>query len=113
MASNNDWKSRLGMVYSTNPDFEFDTGQPDEPTLLPPNQQKLRAQMERAGRGGKTATVVKGFVGPETDLQALAKTLKTKLGIGGSAKDNQIILQGDVRQRTVELLKSLGYTQSK
>ena len=113
MASNNDWKSRLGMVYSTNPDFVYDDGTPDEPALLPTNQQKLRAQMERAGRGGKTATVIKGFVGPDADLQSLAKQLKTRLGIGGSAKDGEIILQGDVRQRVVELLKTLGYTQAK
>jgi len=101
------------MVYSTNPDFTFDDGTPEEPDLLPANQQKLRAQMERAGRGGKTATVIKGFVGPEAELQALAKQLKNRLGIGGSAKDGLIILQGDVRPRAIELLKALGYSQSK
>lgn len=113
MAQNNDWKSRLGVVFSTNPDYTYDEETVTEPELLPANQQKLRAQMERAGRGGKTATVIRGFVGPEADLLTLTKTLKTRLGIGGSAKDNEIILQGDVRTRVTELLKTLGYTQTK
>lgn len=113
MAKDNDWKSRLGMVYSTNPNFEFQHEAEPEPSLMPPNQQRLRAQMERAGRGGKTATVIRGFQGPDTDLATLGKQLKTRLGIGGSAKDGEIILQGDVRQRVVDLLKSMGYTQAK
>lgn len=103
-------RNATGVVYSTNPDFQyqFDDLQPEAETL-PPAQQKLRVRMERSGRGGKTVTVVDGFVGADSDLGDLGKTLKTRLGVGGSAKDGLIIIQGDFRQRTVELLQSLGY----
>ena len=113
MATGNDWKAKLGIVYSTNPDFEYTTDEPCEEETLPARQQKLRAHFERAGRGGKTATVVTGFKGSEADLNSLGRQLKSKLGIGGSVKDGEIILQGNVCARVVELLKSLGYTQSK
>ncbi|MCF0198441.1 MAG: translation initiation factor [Bacteroidaceae bacterium] len=111
--ANNDWKHRLGMVYSTNPDFEFTPDAPEEEETLPAQQQRLRVSMERAGRGGKTVTLVRGFVGTEDDLAALGKKLKQRCGVGGSAKDGEIIIQGDHRQRVVELLKADGYTQTK
>ena len=113
MAVNNDWKSKIGVVYSTNPDFEYSVTEPDEAETLPAKQQKLRVHFERAGRGGKTATIVAGFQGSEDDLSALGRVLKSKLGIGGAVKGGEIILQGDVRLRVVELLKSLGYAQSR
>ena len=113
MAVNNDWKSKIGIVYSTNPDFEYSVAEPDEAETLPAKQQKLRVHFERAGRGGKTATIVAGFQGSEDDLSALGRVLKSKLGIGGAVKGGEIILQGDVRLHVVELLKSLGYTQSR
>jgi len=112
MASN-DWKKRLGMVYSTNPDFSFEEGGDDEPDTLPKNQQQLRVSMERSGRGGKTVTLVRGFVGTEEDITALGKLLKQKCGVGGSVKDGEIIIQGDLRLRIVELLKREGYTQTR
>lgn len=103
-------KKRVGVVYSTNPDFEYDDTQEAEAETLPRQQQPLRLNMERAGRGGKTVTLVKGFVGSEADLNALCKLLKQKCGVGGAAKEGEIIIQGDHRQRLLEILKKEGYT---
>jgi translation initiation factor 1 len=69
--------------------------------------------MERAGRGGKTVTLIKGYVGSEEDIQALCKLLKQKCGVGGAVKDGEIIIQGDHKQRLIELLKKEGYSQTK
>lgn len=109
----NDWKQRLGMVYSTNPDYNYETEGNEEQETLPPTQQKLRVSIERKNRGGKVATIVTGFVGTEEDLKALGKSLKTRCGVGGSAKDGEIIVQGDFKTRVIELLKQDGYTQTK
>lgn len=106
-------KKRVGVVYSTNPDFEYSDDSQEETEILPNNQQRLRLNMERAGRGGKTVTLVKGFVGSEEDINALCKLLKQKCGVGGSVKGGEIIIQGDHRQRLVEILKNEGYTQTK
>ena len=95
--ANNDWKSRLGMVYSTNPDFQFETQEEEIIDTLPKNQQKLRIKIEKNGRKGKTVTLVTGFIGTEDDLKDLGKILKTKLSTGGSTKDGEIIIQGDVK----------------
>lgn len=103
-------KKRVGVVYSTSPDFEYDDVQEAEAETLPRQQQPLRLNMERAGRGGKTVTLVKGFVGSEADLNALCKLLKQKCGVGGAAKEGEIIIQGDHRQRLLEILKKEGYT---
>lgn len=103
-------KKRVGVVYSTNPDFEYDDAQEAEVETLPRQQQPLRLNMERAGRGGKTVTLVKGFIGSEADLNALCKLLKQKCGVGGAAKEGEIIIQGDHRQRLLEILKKEGYT---
>ena len=99
----------MGLIYSTNPDFKF-VDEPDEPETLPKPAQRLRLRMERAGRGGKTVTVVGGFVGREADLKALAQRLKQRLGCGGSAKDGEIVIQGDVRAKLLPLLQKEGYT---
>ena len=107
--ADNDWKARLGMVYSTDPNFKFDTEQEAEAELLPPQQQRLRVWLDRKQRGGKVVTLVKGFVGPEDALQDLGRMLKTKCGVGGSAKDGEILIQGDHRDRVVELLTKAGY----
>ena len=108
-----DRKKRIGVVYATNPDYEYSDDSQEEADTLPKNQQKLRLNMERAGRGGKTITLVKGFVGSDKDINALCKLLKQKCGVGGSVKDGEIIIQGDHRQRLVEILKKEGYTQTK
>ena len=108
-----DRKKRVGIVYSTNPDYEYSDDSQEETNTLPKNQQKLRLSMERAGRGGKTVTLVKGFVGSDEDITSLCKLLKQKCGVGGSVKDGEIIIQGDHRQRLVEILKKEGYTQTK
>ncbi len=105
----NDWKARLGMVYSTNPDFQYQTDEEPEVETLPPSQQDLRVWLDRKHRAGKVATLVKGFVGREEDLQTLAKQLKSKCGVGGSAKEGEILIQGDHRDRVVELLLKAGY----
>ena len=108
-----DRKKRVGVVYSTNPDYEYSDDSQEEADTLPKNQQKLRLNMERAGRGGKTVTLIKGFIGTEEDINSLCKLLKQKCGVGGSVKDGEIIIQGDHRQRLVEILKKEGYTQTK
>lgn len=107
--ANNDWKSRLGMVYSTNPDYQFQEEEVCEQETLPANQQKLVIKIDRKGRGGKQVTVVEGFVGTEDDLTDLGKTLKTKCGVGGSAKDGVILVQGDQRDKITAILTDLGY----
>ena len=108
-----DRKKRVGVVYSTNPDYEYSDDSQEEAVTLPKNQQKLRLNMERAGRGGKTVTLIKGFVGSEEDINALCKLLKQKCGVGGSVKDGEIIIQGDHRQRLIEILKKEGFCQAK
>ena len=108
-----DRKKRVGVVYSTNTDFDYSEDTQEEAISLPKNQQKLRLYMERAGRGGKTVTIVKFFVGSEDDMVALCKLIKQKCGVGGSVKDGEIIIQGDHRERLLDILKKEGYTQTK
>ena len=105
-----DWKSRLGVVYSTNHDFQYETVQ-DAPQAetLPPGRQRLVVRIDRRQRAGKQVTLVEGFVGSQADLAALAKTLKTKCGVGGTAKDGEITIQGDLRDKVVSLLTGMGY----
>lgn len=104
-----DWKDRLGVVYSTNPDFKYETAAPAEAQTLPPERQKLIVGIDRRNRGGKQVTLVTGFVGQADDLKELGRVLKTRLGVGGSAKDGEITVQGDFRDKVVEILRSLGY----
>lgn len=113
MAKNNDWKQRLNVVYSTNPDFNYDTEEEEEAEELPKNQQRLRVKIDRHARKGKVVTIVDGFVGPEEALKNLGKLLKTKCGVGGSAKDGEIIIQGEVKEKIIALLKAEGYSNTK
>ncbi len=105
----NDWKARLGVVFSTNPDFNYTTEEEESIETLPPAKQNLRVRLDRNHRGGKTVTLVKGFVGSEEDLKELAKELKNRCGVGGTAKDGEIIIQGAHREKVLEILLSKGY----
>ena len=99
----------MGMVYSTNPNFQFITEEEQEPQTLEPSKQRLIVSIDRSGRAGKQVTLVKGFVGTQEDLAALGKQLKVKCGVGGTAKDGEITIQGDLRDKVTELLKGMGY----
>ncbi len=109
MSKKNNPRNAVGVVYSTNPDYDYQYDDAPQADTLPPAAQKLRVRMERSGRGGKTVTVVSGFIGTDDDLDELGRTLKTKCGVGGSVKDGLIIIQGDFRERVVALLQALGY----
>lgn len=99
-----------GMVYSTNDTFQPDEGDEDNgQESIPPSQQRLEAHFSSKGRAGKTVTVVKGFQGSDEDLNTLGKSLKKKCGVGGSVKDGEIIIQGDVRDKVMEYLREKGY----
>ncbi len=104
-----DWKERLGMVYSTNPNFKYDTEDEQHTETLPPKQQDLRISLDRKARKGKAVTLITGFKGTDADLQDLGKMLKIKCGAGGTAKDNEIIVQGDFRERIKQILTEMGY----
>lgn len=108
--ANNDWKSRLGVVFSTNPDFNYSTDeQEEEVELLPPGKQRLIVTIDRKKRAGKQVTLIDGFIGPQDALEDLCKKLKTKCGTGGSAKDGAILIQGDMRDKVVGFLINAGY----
>jgi translation initiation factor 1 len=109
MAKQNDWKKRDGIVYSTSSDFEFSYQQNQEQATLPPQQQNLRVQLDKSMRAGKQVTLVVGFVGTSEDLEKLGKLLKTKCGVGGSIKDGEVIIQGDHRDKLVQILLKEGY----
>ena len=108
-----DWKDRLNVVYSTNPDFRYETAKTEEPDTLPKEKQPLRVQLDKRNRGGKQVTLITGFIGKNEDVEALGKFLKTKCGVGGSVKDNEMIIQGDFRNKIVEILHKEGYIRTK
>lgn len=97
-----------GLVFSTDPNFKMPEDQNSE-TTLPPKQQDLRIWLEKNHRGGKTASVIKNFVGTSADLETLCREIKTKCGTGGSAKEGEIIIQGDHRKKIGEILQKMGY----
>lgn len=102
-----------GFVYSTDPNFQFQNDEENAVETLPPPQQKLKIRLETKHRGGKAVTLVEGFVGTEEDLQDLGKKLKNFCGTGGSAKDNEIIVQGDQRDKVLQWLQKNGYKNAK
>lgn len=106
---NNNWKNRDGVVYSTSQDFSYQVQQENETETLPANQQNLKVLLDKNARAGKQVTLVTGFIGKFEDLELLSKKLKTKCGVGGSAKDGEIIIQGDVRDKVVVILVQDGY----
>ncbi|GHT67424.1 translation initiation factor [Bacteroidia bacterium] len=109
----NDWKERLNVVYSTNPDFQYEANHTEEAETLPKEKQALRISLDKRNRGGKKVTLITGFIGKDEDLQNLGKWLKVKCGVGGSAKDGEIIIQGDFRSKICEILSKDGYQKVK
>ena len=105
----NDWKNRLGVVFSTNPDFDYQENNVEEAETLPPAKQRLIVGIDRRNRGGKQVTLVTGFVGKEADLKELGRTLKVRCGVGGAAKDGEITVQGDLRDKVTAILQEMGY----
>jgi translation initiation factor 1 len=104
-----DWKERLGVVYSTNPDFSFNKDEQQEQETRAPKQQDLRVSLDKKNRKGKGVTLVTGFVGNDEDLKALGKLLKLKCGVGGSTKDGEVMIQGDFRDKVMQILQAEGY----
>jgi translation initiation factor 1 len=102
-------KERLNVVYSTNPDFQFEYEEDEQPDTLPANQQKLYVSIDRKQRGGKEVTLIEGFIGSEDDLKDLGKMVKQKCGVGGTAKDGEILIQGNFRDKVCTLLEKEGY----
>jgi translation initiation factor 1 len=107
--SKNNKKNREGIVYSTDPDFEFSYKGDKDQNTLPPQQQNLKVMLDKKMRAGKKVTLVTGFVGSEDDLESLGKELKSKCGVGGTVKDGEIIIQGDFADRLVKILIEKGY----
>jgi len=104
--------TRGNIVYSTNKSIDFSL-QEEVHTTLPPQQQNLKVMLSKKGRGGKTVSLVAGFSGTEADLEKLGKMLKSKCGVGGSAKDGEILLQGDHRDKILDILTKEGYKAKK
>ncbi|NOS90897.1 MAG: translation initiation factor [Cyclobacteriaceae bacterium] len=113
MAKKNEWKNREGVVYSTNTDFQFQMSSQGEYNTLPPQQQNLKVLLDKSGRAGKQVTLVTGFIGTMADLEILTKLLKTKCGVGGSCKEGEVLIQGDVRTKVAEILTKEGYKVKK
>ena len=113
MSKKNDWKAREGVVYSTNSEFNYSHSQQKEISTLPPAQQMLRVMIDKSGRAGKQVTLITGYVGTDVDLETLTKLLKTKCGVGGSCKQGEILIQGDVRENVIAILTKEGYKAKK
>ena len=110
---NNDWKKRDGIVFSTADSFDYQVGGDESQETLPPTQQKLKVLLYKKSRAGKQVTLIEGFLGTEDDLKELGKLLKNKCGVGGSTKDGEILIQGDHRDKVVQVLIQAGYGAKK
>lgn len=106
-------KEKLNIVYSTNPDFQYQFEEEEEVETLPNGHQKLYVSIDRKQRAGKEVTLVEGFVGKEEDLKDLGKLLKNKCGVGGTVKDNEILIQGNFRDKIFDILIKEGYQVKK
>ncbi len=111
--SKNKKPDQFGFVFSTNPDFNFQPEEPEQAEDVPNNQQPLKIWLDRKQRKGKDVTLITGFSGSDEQLAELAKTLKTKCGVGGSSKDGEILLQGDHRDKVLAFLLEKGYSKAK
>ena len=109
----NDWKKKLNIVYSTNPDFEYQQDETPQEETLAKEKQLLRIKLDTKQRRGKAVTLVTGFVGQDEDLNELGKLLKVKCGVGGSVKDGEIIVQGNMRNKVLEILQKEGYKKAR
>lgn len=105
----NEWKKREGIVYSTKADFVYQTNEIEEPETLPAEKQKLKIALDRKQRKCKTVVLITGFVGKSDDLENLAKELKNKCGTGGSAKNGEIIIQGEMIEKVKDILRNKGF----
>lgn len=109
----NDWKKNLNIVYSTNPDYHYEQDETPKEDTIAKEKQLLRIKLETKQRRGKAVTLITGFVGSEEDLIDLGKMLKVKCGVGGSVKDGEIIVQGDVRDKVLTILQKEGYKKTR
>lgn len=105
MGNKNDKKERINVVYSTNPNYQYEYNKEEEQETLAPEKQNLRVTLDSKQRKGKIVTLVQGFVGTEENLKELAKLLKNKCGVGGSVKDGEIIIQGEVKEKVLTILR--------
>ena len=101
-------KNKDGIVYSTNSDYKYTT-QPHQGASIPPKMQNLKISLDKKNRGGKTVTIISGYIGKETDIEKLGRELKSKCGVGGTIKDGEIIIQGDHKERIIKILSEAGY----
>ena len=108
-----DWKDRLGVVFSTNSDYDYKHDEKEEDDTLAAKKQDLRVMLDRKKRKGKSVTLVTGFIGATDDLKKLGKLLKSKCGVGGTVKDGEILIQGDFRDKILDLLLKEGYKAKK
>ncbi|MEO9806276.1 MAG: translation initiation factor [Reichenbachiella sp.] len=113
MSKKGNFKNRIGVVYSTDDNFDYTESQEFEEDTLAPQDQKLRVELDKKNRKGKQVTLVTGFTGMTGDIKELGKMLKTKCGVGGNVKDREIIIQGDLRDKVVEILQKEGYQARK
>jgi translation initiation factor 1 len=113
MSKKNNWKLREGVVYSTSNEFEYSHQQEEQAETLAPAKQSLRVMMDNSGRAGKQVTLITGYVGTHSDLETLTKLLKTKCGVGGSSKNGEILIQGDVRDKVLAILTKEGFKARK
>jgi translation initiation factor 1 len=106
--SKKETRNREGIVYSTNPDYQYAKSSHETRVSIPPEEQDLKVYLDRKQRAGKTVTIIRGFIGKGEEIESLAKTIKTRCGTGGTVKDGEIIIQGDFREKVMQYLQSMG-----